>query len=243
MSGDPRICLVTGAERGIGRAVAWALASMGHCLMLATRDADGAAKAQAEFREAGFDATAFPMDIRRADEIAAVAARVEGDHGRLDVLVNNAGILVRSGLPPSRMDLADLRATLETNLLGSIAVLQGFVPLLKKGRSARVVNMSSGLGSISQCADPLYEYAPYKTMAYSVSKAALNSATVLFAEELRPFGIKVNAADPGHCATDFNNHTGKRSAEQGAAIAVKLATLPDDGPTGGFYDERGRVPW
>ncbi|CAN5475933.1 SDR family oxidoreductase [soil metagenome] len=244
MSNDAQtVCLVTGANRGLGREIARRLAANGAFVYLAARHADEAAMAEAEFRREGFDVVGIAMDMTRAEQIAVAASRVASEKGRLDVLVNNAGVLIRSGQPPSKVPMQDIRDTLDTNLLGSIAVMQAFIPLLKASDAGRIVNVSSGLGSIAQCSDAMYEYAPYKTLAYSVSKAALNAATVLFAEELANTRIKVNAADPGHCATDLNGFTGKRTAAQGAAIAVRLATLPDDGPSGGFFDDRGRVPW
>lgn len=243
MSHSRKVCLVTGASRGLGRETVRQLAATGAFVYLACRDAGDAAHLEDEFRGDGFAVRGVVLDLLRHDTISALADTVREEFGRLDVLVNNAGILARSGKPPSSVPLADLRATLETNLLGSIAVLQAFIPLLRLSSAGRVVNVSSGLGSISQCSDAHYEYAQYKALAYSVSKAALNAATVLFAAELAGTSVKVNAADPGHCATDFNNHTGRRSAAQGAAIAVHLATLPDDGPTAGFFDVHGRVPW
>jgi NAD(P)-dependent dehydrogenase (short-subunit alcohol dehydrogenase family) len=117
------------------------------------------------------------------------------------------------------------------------------LPLLRKSDGARIVNISSGLGSLTQNSDPGYQYAAAKLLAYNSSKSALNALTIQFAYELRDTPIKVNAADPGYVATDLNNHRGTRTVEQGARIAVKLATLPTDGPTGGFFDEDGVVSW
>jgi NAD(P)-dependent dehydrogenase (short-subunit alcohol dehydrogenase family) len=136
-----------------------------------------------------------------------------------------------------------LRRTYDTNFFGVFAVTKAMLPLLSRSDGARIVNMSSGLGSLTQNSDPGYQYARAKLLAYNSSKAALNALTIQFAYELRETPIKVNAADPGYVATDLNNHSGTRTVEQGARIAVKLATLPADGPTGGFFDEDGVVPW
>ena len=136
-----------------------------------------------------------------------------------------------------------LRRTYETNFFGEFAVTQAMLPLLRKSDGARIVNISSGLGSLTQNSDPGYQYAGAKLLAYNSSKSALNALTIQFAHELRDTPIKVNSADPGYVATDLNNQRGTRSVEQGARIAVALATLPADGPTGGFFDEDGVVPW
>ena len=133
--------------------------------------------------------------------------------------------------------------TYETNVFGVFAVTQAFLPLLKKSEAGRIVNHSSGLGSLTQNSDPNWDFAGVKPLAYNSSKAALNMMTVVFAAELKDTSIKVNAADPGYTATDLNQNSGPRTVEQGATAAVRLATLPGDGPTGGYFDEDGPVPW
>jgi len=136
-----------------------------------------------------------------------------------------------------------LRCTYETNFFGVFAVTKAMLPLLRKSDRPRIVNMSSGLGSLTQNSDPGYQYAAAKLLAYNSSKSALNALTIQLAHELRDTPIKVNSADPGYVATDLNHHTGTRTVEQGARIAVELATLSADGLTGGFFDENGVVPW
>ena len=136
-----------------------------------------------------------------------------------------------------------LRRTYETNVLGVFAVTKAMLPLLRKSEAGRIVNMSSGLGSLAQNSDPDWEFAGVKPLAYNSSKAALNMITVVFAAELKGTPIKVNAADPGFTATDLNQHRGTRTVEQGATAAVRLATLSAGGPTGGYFDENGVVPW
>jgi NAD(P)-dependent dehydrogenase (short-subunit alcohol dehydrogenase family) len=174
--------------------------------------------------------------------IDQAASRIEGDFERLDILVNNAGIGIDNG-PPSQLEMDVLRRTYETNFFGGFAVTKAMLPLLRKSDGARIVNISSGLGSLTQNTDPGYQYAGAKLLAYNSSKSALNALTIQFAYELRDTAIKVNSADPGYVATDLNNHRGTRTVEQGAKVAVKLATLAADGPTGGFFDEDGVVPW
>jgi NAD(P)-dependent dehydrogenase (short-subunit alcohol dehydrogenase family) len=145
--------------------------------------------------------------------------------------------------PPSGLDIEVLRRTYETNVFGPVAVTRAKLPLLRQSPAGRIVNMSSGLGSLTLTSNPAWEFADRNLLAYNSSKTALNAMTVQFAKELRDTPIKVNAADPGYTATDLNNHQGTHSVEQGARVAVCLATLPADGPTGGFFDENGTLPW
>ncbi|WP_218651767.1 SDR family NAD(P)-dependent oxidoreductase [Nostoc sp. C052] len=146
-------------------------------------------------------------------------------------------------LPPSQVEVETLRHTYETNVFGVFAVTKTFLPLLKKSKAGRIVNLSSGLGSLTKNSDPNYEFANFKLLAYNSSKTAVNAITVLLAAELKDTAIKVNAADPGFTATDINQYQGYRTVEQGAIAAVRLATLPDDGSSGGFFDENGVLPW
>jgi NAD(P)-dependent dehydrogenase (short-subunit alcohol dehydrogenase family) len=161
---------------------------------------------------------------------------------KLDILVNNAGIAV-DRVPPSQLDIEVLRRTYDTNFFGVFAVIKAMLPLLQKSDAGRIVNMSSGLGSLAQNTDPNYEYAQMKVLAYNSSKTAVNAITIQFAHELKDTSIKVNSADPGYVATELNAHSGTRTVQQGATAPVRLATLPSDGPTGGFFDENGVVPW
>jgi NAD(P)-dependent dehydrogenase (short-subunit alcohol dehydrogenase family) len=158
------------------------------------------------------------------------------------VLVNNAG--VTGGMPqePTTVDLATVRTAVETNVIGVVRVTNAMLPLLRRSASPRIVNMSSSGGSLARQADPGYESGPLSA-AYSPSKSMLNALTVQYAKELRETNILVNAACPGFTATDLNAFRGVRTPEQGAAIAIRLATLPDDGLTGGFFEDAGVVPW
>ena len=241
--GGPRVALVTGATRGIGREIARQLALRGMRVLVGARDpARGDATAEA-LRAEGLDASALPLDVTDPASVRDAARRIERAHGRLDVLVNNAGIMLDRGVPPTDVPMDTLRATYETNVFAVVRVTQALLPLLRRSDAPRVVNASSELASLARNSDPGFEFAHLRLLAYSSSKAALNAVTVQLANELRDAGVKVNAADPGYTATDMNGHRGTQSLAEGARAAVRLATLPDDGPTGGFFNAEGPLPW
>ncbi|MGI4790103.1 MAG: SDR family oxidoreductase [Janthinobacterium lividum] len=239
---DQKIALITGANKGIGKEIARQLGAQGMIVLIGARDLGRGEETVSELKANGTNAVAVEIDVTDEAGISRAVGRIESDFGRLDVLVNNAGIALDGG-PASTLNLDTLRRTYETNVFGVFAVTQAFLPLLKKSSAGRIVNMSSGLGSLTQNSDPTWGFAGVKPLAYNSSKAALNMMTVIFAAELKEDGIKVNSADPGYTATDLNQHRGTRTVEQGARVAVRLATLPDDGPTGGYFDEDGPVPW
>ena len=238
-----RIALITGANKGIGLQVSRELALLGHTVLIGARSKASGIEVETNFTEEGLHAIFVPIDVTDHDSVKAAANLIEERFGRLDVLINNAGIALDAGALPSQLSIETLRKTFETNVFGAFTVLQTMLPLLRKSEAGRVVNMSSGLGSLTQNSDPDYEFANVKLLAYNASKTTLNAFTVLFADELKGTSIKVNSADPGFTATDLNNHRGTRTVEQAARIVVKLATLPESGPTGGFFDEIGQVPW
>ncbi len=239
---EEKVALITGANKGIGKEIARQLGAQGLTVLIGARDEGRGAEAAAELTKEGINAHAVPLDVTDQASINAAAHRIESDYGRLDVLVNNAGIALDGG-PASALDVDTLRRTYETNVFGVFAATQAMLPLLKKSEAGRIVNMSSGLGSLTQNSDPDWEFAIVKPLAYNSSKAALNMITVILATQLKDTPIKVNAADPGFTATDLNGHRGTRTVAQGATAAVRLATLPADGPTGGYFDEDGAVPW
>jgi NAD(P)-dependent dehydrogenase (short-subunit alcohol dehydrogenase family) len=176
--------------------------------------------------------------------VAAAAGLIEERAGRLDVLVNNAGVVGGRPLEPTRVDLATVRTAVETNVIGVIRVTNAMLPLLRRSASPRIVNMSSGVGSLTRQSSSAGEQATGPlSAAYAPSKTFLNAVTIQYAKELRDTNILINAACPGYCATDLNGFRGIRTPEQGAAIAIRLATLPDGGPTGGFFEDAGVVPW
>jgi NAD(P)-dependent dehydrogenase (short-subunit alcohol dehydrogenase family) len=194
-------------------------------------------------REQKLDVGFVEIDLVRPESIQAAASLIHNDFQRLDVLVNNAGISDPGDGPPSKADIGAVRRVMDTNFFGTLMVTQAMLPLLHKSASGRVVNVSSGLGSLTLNGDPDWEFAHVKRMGYNTSKAAVNMLTVQLAYELRETSIKVNSADPGFTATDLNGHRGYQSVEQGAAEAIRLALLPDDGPTGGFFNSAGPEPW
>jgi NAD(P)-dependent dehydrogenase (short-subunit alcohol dehydrogenase family) len=239
---ERRVAVVTGANKGIGLEIARQLAQRNTTVFIGARDVERGRAAAEKLRAEGLDARPLRLDVSDDASVAAAAAEVEKTAGRLDILVNNAGIAIDDG-PPSRVSSDALRRTYETNVFGVVRATQAFLPLLRHSDAGRIVNMSSGLGSLAQNSDPSWSFAAVKYLAYNSSKTAVNAITVQFAWELRDTAIKVNAADPGYVATDMNQNQGPRSVEQGAATPVRLATLPADGPTGGYFNDEGPIPW
>ncbi|MGK3990102.1 SDR family oxidoreductase [Sorangium sp. So ce136] len=240
---DRKVALVTGANKGIGFEVARQLGQRGMTALLGARDPERGKAAALRLREEGVDARFVRLDVTDGATIDAAARWIEAELGRLDVLVNNAGIALALN-KPSECDLDDVRRIYEVNVLGVVAVTKAMLPLLRRAAPhARIVNVTSGLGSLTLHSDPSWEHGEINEIGYTSSKAALNMVTVQLAKELRGSGIKVNAADPGYTATDLNNNTGTQTVAEGAESTVTLATLGDEGPTGGYFDRRGRVPW
>jgi NAD(P)-dependent dehydrogenase (short-subunit alcohol dehydrogenase family) len=207
------------------------------------RDAARGEEAAEKLAAEGYTAVPVVLDVTDPLSVSAAAARVEREYGRLDILVNNAGILIERGQRPSQVPVEALVRTFATNVYAIVALTNALLPLIRRSAAGRIVNLSSGLGSLALTSDPDGPFAAFPLLAYNASKSALNSVTVSYANELRDTGIKVNAADPGYCATDLNGHAGPRTPAQGAISAVRLATLPDDGPTAGFFSEDGTEPW
>ena len=236
------IALITGANKGIGLEIARQLGTQGITVLIGARDEKRGSVAAEKLQAENIDAHAVQLDVTNQQSIDAAAKHIESEFGKLDILVNNAGIGIDNA-PPSQLDMEILRRTYETNFFGVFAVTKAMLPLLRKAQAGRIVNMSSGVGSLTQNSDPNYEFASVKMLAYNSSKTALNALTVQFAYELKDTPIKVNSADPGYVATDLNNNTGPRTVQQGASTPVRLATLPADGPTGSFFDDNGVVPW
>jgi NAD(P)-dependent dehydrogenase (short-subunit alcohol dehydrogenase family) len=243
MSETGKVALVTGANKGIGYEIARGLGETGVTVLVGARDTERGVAAAEKLAAEGVTAVPIQLDVTDPLSVTAAAARVEREYGRLDILVNNAGVLVERGQRPSRTPLQVLERTYATNVYGVVAVTNAMLPLLRQAPAGRIVNLSSGLGSMALTSDPDGPFPGAWLLAYNSSKSALNSITVTYANELRDTPIKVNAADPGYCATDLNGHAGPRTPAQGAVAAVRLATLPHDGPTGGFFDDAGTVPW
>jgi NAD(P)-dependent dehydrogenase (short-subunit alcohol dehydrogenase family) len=240
---SPTIALITGANKGIGFEIARQIGRAGATVFLGSRQASAGEAAAAMLVAEGLTALHIGIDVTDRASIVAAAARIEAEVGRLDILVNNAGINDPGDGLPSAASLDAVERVLDTNFLGALAVTQALLPLLRNSHSGRIVNVSSGLGSLAQNGDPNYSSAAVKLIGYSAAKAALNMLTVQLAYELRDTAIKVNSADPGYTATDLNGHRGHQTIPEGAAEAIRLALLPDDGPTGSFSNSDGRVPW
>ncbi len=230
MNADGPVALVTGGNRGIGREVCRQLAERGHRVVLGARSAaDGAAAA----REIGAAVTPCRLDVTDPDTIAAAVEFVEATFGRLDVVVNNAAVDYDTDQRAVSADLDRVASAFDTNLFGAWRVTQAFLPLLRRSPHARIVNVSSESGSISEMSGG--------TPGYAIAKAALNALTRLLAGELRRDGVLVNAVCPGWTDTDMGQ--GGRPVAQGAASVVWAVTLPDDGPSGGFYRDGRELPW
>jgi NAD(P)-dependent dehydrogenase (short-subunit alcohol dehydrogenase family) len=238
-----KIALVTGATRGIGFETARQLASNGVHVLLAGRDRNKAVEASLKLQSEGLPVEAIALDVTQADSIAAAATEVARKHGRLDILVNNAGVF-RDDMQrkPSEQDLDVWRETFDTNVFGVVATTQAFLPLLKVAPAARIVNVSSLLGSIAANADPASPIYDFKVPAYNVSKSAVNAWTVQLAHELRATRIKVNAVHPGSVKTDMNAG-GEIEVTDGAKTSVRMALLDETGPNGGFVYFEENLPW
>ncbi|WP_320066456.1 SDR family oxidoreductase [Micromonospora sp. RTGN7] len=241
---EQTIALITGANKGIGYEIAAGLGALGWSVGVGARDEQRRETAVAKLRAAGIDAFGVPLDVTDDASVTAAAGLVEERAGRLDVLVNNAGVTGSAPQLPTTVDLAVVRTVVETNVIGVIRVTNAMLPLLRRSASPRIVNMSSGVGSLTRQSTSTDELSTGPVaVAYSPSKTFLNAVTVQYAKELRDTNILINAGCPGFVATDLNGFRGIRTPEQGAAIAIRLATLPDDGPTGGFFEDAGVVPW
>jgi NAD(P)-dependent dehydrogenase (short-subunit alcohol dehydrogenase family) len=239
-----QVILVTGATDGLGRALATDLARNGATVLVHGRDPGRIASTIEQIQaETGSDKLrSYLADLSSLAQVRTLAQQVIAGEPRLDVLVNNAGITGGAPQTPTTVDPATVRATVETNVIGVIRVTNAMLPLLRRSASPRIVNMSSSVGSLTLQLTPGAETGPI-AVAYAPSKTFLNAVTVQYAKELHDTNILINAACPGFVATDLNGFRGVRTPEQGAAIAIRLATLPDDGPTGAFFDDSGVVPW
>jgi NAD(P)-dependent dehydrogenase (short-subunit alcohol dehydrogenase family) len=249
---DKPVALITGANQGIGLQIAKELVAHGFTVLVGSRNLE---RGEAAAKEVGPDARAIQLDVTDEKSIVAAAKRIRSELGRLDVLVNNAAISntrMRLGMSveeyskstrPSIVSLDEVRAVFETNVFGVLAVTQAMLPLLREAPAARIVNVSSGVGSLTQNADPAFPYRSIFGPVYPASKTALNAMTLAMAIELESTGIKVNAACPGYTKTNLNNYAGTRTVEEGAREPVRLALLDANGPTGTFSNEAGPLPW
>jgi NAD(P)-dependent dehydrogenase (short-subunit alcohol dehydrogenase family) len=230
-----RTALVTGGNRGIGLEISRQLARLGHRVLLGSRSKTAADEIASECRAAGLDVTAVALDITRADDIEAVRSLADQRFGGVDILVNNAAILLAEHTSILDVTRDELVATFETNFFAQAAMCQAFVPAMVTRHYGRVVNVSSQAGQLSG----MGTYAP----AYSMSKTALNALTKILAETTRKSGVLVNCVNPGWVRTDMGGAHAPRSVQHGADTIVWAATLPPGGPTGTFLSDRGRIDW
>ena len=230
-----RVALVSGGNRGIGFAACRMLAQAGLQVILGSRDLEDGKRALKAIESEGTHIVTSQLDVTSAESISNLEKFVIDTFGRLDVLVNNAGVHLDSGKSAMNVDLEIVKNTFEVNLYGPLRLCQIFLPLMKKQDYGRVVNVSSDMGSLSRMGG--------RSLAYRMSKAALNAMTRVIASEVRGQNIKVNTMSPGWVRSDMGGPSAPRSLEEGADTIVWLATLPDDGPTGGFFKDREPSPW
>ncbi len=233
---DKRVAVVTGSNKGIGLAICRQLAERGLRVILTSRDIAKGQVAQRKLSEEGADVVYHRLDVDSDDSVAELARSVESDQGRVDVLVNNAGILIdTSGDGVLETSLDTFRKTLETNFFGALRMCQAIVPIMQRGHYGRVVNLSSGLGQLDEMGDG--------TAAYRTSKAALNTLTRMVATAVSGEDILVNSMCPGWVRTDMGGPNATRGVDTAAETAVWLAMLPHGGPTGGFFRDKAPIPW
>jgi len=245
MAKTDKVALITGANKGLGLEMARQLGKAGITVIAGARDPHKGEAAAESLRRDGIDARFLLLDVTNRLHHAAAAAFLAENFGRLDILINNAGISLDSlGTgPPSKTTDDVIRQTFETNFFAPVALTRVLLPLLKKSEAARIVNMSSILGSQTLHSDPNSQIYDFKALSYDASKAALNSFTIHLAHELRGTGIKVNSAHPGWVKTDMGTEAALLEIPEGAKTGVDLALLADSGPTGGYFHLGKRIPW
>jgi NAD(P)-dependent dehydrogenase (short-subunit alcohol dehydrogenase family) len=240
---NKRVALITGANKGIGFEIARQLALKKITVLMGARDEDKGIDAQKRLCDQGCDVHFVNIDVTNAMSIEAAVGRIKDEFQRLDILVNNAGIMLDSETSILELDLTIFKSTMETNSFGPLLLSQACVPLMMLNNYGRIVNMASTMGSLADIANPDSALAELSSPAYRLSKTVLNGITVLLAKELRGTNIIVNSACPGWVRTDIGGNRASLSPAEGADTPVWLATLPDGGPTGGFFRERQPVPW
>ena len=246
MANDKKVALVTGANRGIGLETARQLGQQGITVVVAARSQAAADETTARLKAEGVDAVAVKLDVTNAADRAAAAKTIGDKFGKLDILINNAGVGAQGDmfeLTVSETTEEELQAVFGTNVFSTVGVTRAFLPLLKKSDAGRIVNLSSILGSLTLHADPNSPIASVKTFAYDASKSALNAFTIHLAAELKDTKIKVNSAHPGWVHTDMGGSAAPMNVVEGAKTEVQLATLPESGPTGGFFHLGEAIAW
>jgi NAD(P)-dependent dehydrogenase (short-subunit alcohol dehydrogenase family) len=243
---EQKVAFITGANKGLGLETGRQLGKLGYTVLLGSRDVLKGEVAARQLREDGVDARAVKLDVTKQIDIDAAAAQIESEFGKLDVLVNNAGVMIEKGWTKnttSETTIENLRTTFEANLFAVFTVTKALLPLLKKSDAGRIVNVSSILGSVSLQATKGSPTYGTKLFAYNASKAALNVLTISLAHELRDTKIKVNSAHPGWVKTDLGGSAAPMNVVDGAKTEVDLATLDEGGPTGGFFHAGQEIAW
>jgi NAD(P)-dependent dehydrogenase (short-subunit alcohol dehydrogenase family) len=230
-----KIALVTGGNRGIGFETCRQLGRQGVHVLLTSRNWDKGETAAKKLRQEGYDINYYQLDVTDVAGVAALPEVVEQQFGRLDILVNNAGVYLDEGRSIFDVSFDEIRLTMAVSFYGPLHLCRAFVPLMKQSGYGRVVNVSSGDGALTEMGG--------RTAAYRISKTALNALTRIVADEVRVYNIKVNAMCPGWVRTDMGGQAATRSVAEGADTVVWLATLPDDGPTSGFFRDRRPISW
>ena len=246
MASDKKIALVTGANRGIGLETARQLGKKGITVVVAARSFDQAKETAEKLKADGLDVFPVKLDVTNAAERTAAAKTIAEKYGKLDILINNAGVGADDGIfagKTAETSEAELQKVFGTNLFSVVAVTREFLPLLKKSPAGRIVNLSSILGSLTLQADPNSPIAAIKTFAYDASKSALNAFTIHLAAELKGTNIKVNSAHPGWVKTEMGGDSAPMELSEGGKTSAQLATLPEDGPSGGFFHMGQPLPW
>ncbi|MFC8489938.1 SDR family oxidoreductase [Streptomyces sp. NPDC057235] len=238
----PKVALVTGANKGIGYEIAAGLGALGWSVGVGARNEERREAAVDKLRAAGVDAFGVSLDVTDDASVTAAARLLEERAGRLDALVNNAAITGGHPQEPTTVDVNRVRAAVETNVIGVIRVTNALLPLLRRSPAPRIVNVSSSVGSLTLQTTPGVDTGPI-SLAYTPSKTFLNAVTVQYAKELADTHVLINAVCPGFTATDLNGFRGVRTPRQGAAAAIRLATVEGNEPTGRFFSDEGEVPW
>lgn len=238
-----KTALVTGANKGIGLAIVEGLAKQGYKVWLGSRDLSRGQSAVDKLRSQGMDVHVLELDVTDNQSVNQAVQVLSAQTTYLDILINNAGVNLAPKSAPSQENLDLIHQIFETNTFGPIRVTQALLPLLKSAEQARIVMVSSIVGSIGLSSDPGVIYGQVNFMGYSSSKAALNMVTAAFAKELGPLGIKIYAVEPGHIRTDLNDNTGTLSTKEGAVVPLHYATMNLDVPNGGFFGPEGALPW
>jgi NAD(P)-dependent dehydrogenase (short-subunit alcohol dehydrogenase family) len=241
---NKKVALITGANKGIGFEIGRQLAGKGITVVVGARSEERGHTASNHLRNAGMDVHFQRVDVTDEGSISSAVANIKEKFSHLDILVNNAGIMIDDQEKTMmNLNLDTLKATLMTNAFGPFLLCQACIPLMRENNYGRIVNMASTLGSLTDITDPESLYGGVEVPAYRISKAFLNAITALFAKVTRGSNILINSACPGWVRTDMGGEQAPLTAAQGADTPVWLATLPDNGPTGGFFRERRRIPW